>query len=103
MEANQIDVLSSAVFRDLEKIEYAKKPGGNGEGRSDIRKADRLDGIDFDLTVIVHAVASACFDVRTQPYPHAAGDFPAADAVSQSFSEDHRESLTFRDHGVDLS
>ena len=95
MKSNQIDVFAPAVLRDLKKIQDAEEPGGQRQRRGDIGKTDRLDGIDFDRTLVVDTVAAAHFDVGAQPDPYAAGDFPAANSFAQSFREDHRESLRF--------
>ena len=80
VEADQIDVFSTSVFGDLEKIKNAEKPGGHGERRRDIHETYRLYGVDLDLSPVVHTVAATDPDVWTQPEPNAAGDFPAADS-----------------------
>jgi hypothetical protein len=95
VETDQIDVFPPAVLGNLKKIQHAEKPGGDGQRGSDIRKTYRLNRIDLDLALVVHRVATADFDVRTQPEPDATGNFPAADSVAQSFREDHGESLRF--------
>lgn len=94
MKADQIDVFALAVFGNLKKVKYAEKTGGLSQRRGDIRETYRLDGVDFDFTLVVHAVAVTYFDMWTQPEPNAAGDFPAADSITQSLREDHREKST---------
>jgi len=89
VESNQVDVFSPAVLCDLKEIQHAQKSGGASQLRSDIGKTDLLDGIDLNLTVLVHAIAPSYLDVRTHPDPNAAGDFTASNTFAQSFREDH--------------
>jgi hypothetical protein len=88
VEPDEIDVLAFAVLRDFQQIEDAEKTGRLGKLRSDVREADGLDGIDFDLA-IVHAVTRADFDVRPRPDPNAARDFAATNSFTEPFGKNH--------------
>jgi hypothetical protein len=81
METNQIDVFAASVFGNLKEVEHPEKSGCLRQGGSNVRETYGLYGVDLDLPLVVHAVAAADFDVRAQPEPNAAGDFPAADSV----------------------
>ena len=92
MEPDQIDVLAFTMLRDFEEVEDAKETGLARQHRSDIRKTDRLDRIDFDLA-LVHAVPSTGLDVGMHPYPDAASDFSPTNSLAQAFGENHEKSL----------
>ena len=93
MEANEVDILASAVLRDLEQIEDAQKSRCLCQGGSDIWETDRLDGIHHNHA-IVHRITAAYLHVRTRPYPDTACDFSAANPVAQTFGENHEGELT---------
>ena len=89
MKSDQVDILASAVFRNLEQVDQTVEAGLTRELRGDIRKPDGLDGIDFNLA-FVHRIAAADPDARTQPDANAAGDVAAPHAVAKTSREDHR-------------
>ena len=89
MEPDQIDVLAFSVLRDFEEVEHTKETRRTCQLWSDIRETDRLDRINFDLTVF-HAIPCAHLDVGMHPYPDAASDFAAANSLAQALGEDHR-------------
>ena len=78
MEANQVNVFAFTMLRDLEKVQHAEEPGSLCQSRSDVRKSDGLDGIDYDLAFI-HRISATDFDMRMHPNPHTAGYFSAPD------------------------
>ncbi len=82
VEANQVNILSFPVLRNLEKIQNAQKTRRLGQRGSDIRETDRLYRIDFNLPLIVHSVAAPHFDVGTQPDPNTAGNFSTAHTLA---------------------
>lgn len=92
VEADQVDILAFTVPRDLQQIGEAKETGFSRELRRNLRKLDRLDGIDLDLA-FVHAIAPAHSDVRTHPDSNAARDLTPADPFAKAFGEHHEESL----------
>jgi uncharacterized protein YdhG (YjbR/CyaY superfamily) len=92
VETDQIDILAPSVFRDLQQINHTQEPRLSRQLRSDVHKADRLDGVHLDLTFF-HAVSSARFDVRAHPDPYAARDFSAANSLAETLGERHDESL----------
>jgi hypothetical protein len=55
--------------------------------------ADVLPNNHFDLAFF-HAVPCACADVGACPYPDAAGDFSATDALSKTLNEHHERECT---------
>ena len=89
MKSDQVDILASAVFRNLEQVDQTVEAGLTRELRGDIRKPNGLNGIDFDLA-FVHRIAAADPDARTHPDANAAGDVAAPHAVAKTFREDHR-------------
>ena len=93
MEPDQIDVLAPAVLRDFEQVEDAKETRLARQLWSDIREADRLDRIDFDLA-LVHTVPCTGLDVGMHPYPDAASDFSATNSLAQTLGENHEEKST---------
>ena len=88
MEPDQVDVFALAMLCDFEEVEHAKETRLARELRSDIRETDRLDRIDFDFA-LVHTIPCTGLDVGTHPYPDAASDFSAANALPQTLGENH--------------
>src|SRR5262245_21043224 len=88
MKPNQVDLLSSSVFRDLQQIKDTKEPRLAREFGRDIREADGFDRIHDDLTT-VHRIASADFHVRSHPDADAAGDLSFSNTFAQAFGEKH--------------
>lgn len=88
VEANEVDVLATAVFCNLEQIENSKESRFTREFWRDIRKPNRFDGIDFD-GAFVHAVSFANRYMRTDPKTNGAGDFSATNSFPKSFGEYH--------------
>jgi hypothetical protein len=93
VEPNQVDVLAFTVLRDFEQIDDTQETRLARQSWSDVQKADRLDGIHFDLTFI-HTVPGACFDVRASPDSDAASDFSATNSIAKTLREDHDEKFT---------
>jgi len=88
VEADEVDVVAFAVFGYFEQVEDAEEAGFAGELRRDVGQADGFDGVDLDFTFL-HFVTIASDDVRARPDADAGGDFAAADAVTETFGEDH--------------
>jgi hypothetical protein len=62
VEPNQVYVVALTVLCDLEQIEHSEEAGFPRQFRSDIRKPDRGDRLDFYLAVS-HAIAAAFRDM----------------------------------------
>ena len=92
MKTDQINVAASAVIRYLEQIDDAKEPGGARQRRSDIGKANGLNRIHFDFTLL-HLVTPTHFHMRTRPDADAASDVAVTDAIPQALGEHHTQSL----------
>lgn len=92
VEPNQIDVLAFTVLCDLEQIDDAKEPRFARQCRSNIRKTDRRDRIDYDFTFF-HTVSVARFDVGPQPYSDTASDLSPANSFAEPFGKHHTETL----------
>jgi hypothetical protein len=93
VEADQVDVLSFTVPRDLQQIGEAKETGFSRELWCNLRKLDRFDGINFDLA-FVHTVTGADPDARTTPNANAAGNLSPTDPFAKTFGEDHAKEHT---------
>lgn len=92
MEPDQIDILAFPVLGDLQQVDEPQESRLARQLRSDLLKADLLDGVHFNLAVF-HPVAVADFDVGTFPYPDAASDSSVANSVAEALRERHEESL----------
>jgi hypothetical protein len=92
METDQVDVLALAVFCYLEQIENAEKAGRKCKLGRDVRKADGVDGVDFNFARI-HAISCSHSHVWTRPDANAAGDFAATHALAKALGKHHAESL----------
>jgi len=92
VEADQVDILASSMPRDLQQIGEAEETGFSRELRRNLRKLDRLDGVDLDLA-FVHTVTGADPYVRTTPNANAAGNLSPTDSFAKTFGEDHAKSL----------
>lgn len=90
VEPDQIDVLALSVLRDLQEIDHTFESRLARQIWSDIRETDRQNRIHLDRTLF-HAVAVADLDVRTHPYPDAARDLAATNALPQALGKDHLE------------
>jgi hypothetical protein len=87
VEPDQINILTSTVFRDFEQVQNAKESGLARQFRSNIWKPYRLNRIDLNLAFL-HTVPRAYSDVGTRPDSHRAGDFSAT-SLAKSFGERH--------------
>ena len=88
MEPNQIDVVTSTVFRGLEQVVHAGKARLTRQVMRNLRQTDGHDRIHHDLS-FVHAVTTADLDVGPGPDADAAPDPPASNAVAKVFGEHH--------------
>ena len=91
----RLDIFAAAMLGHFQQVEDAEETRGAGQLGSDIREADRLNGVNLDVTAF-HRVANSEGDVRMLPEPHATGDFTPADALAQALGEEHAGSL----HGI---
>ena len=92
MESNEVNVLALSVLRDLKQINYAQETRLPRQRWSNLKKANRFDGIYLDLTFL-HAIAGAHLYARTLPDSDAAGDFSMTYSLAKAFGEQHKESL----------
>ena len=92
VEVDQVDILAFTVPRDLQQIGEAEETRFSREFRRNLRKLDRLDGIDLDLA-FVHTVTGADPYAWTTPNANAAGNLSPADSFAKTFGEDHAKSL----------
>jgi len=89
MEPDQVHVLAAPVFRGCEQIVHAREARFAGELVGDVRHLDRLDRVD-DNVPLIHRIAAADLDVRTQPDANAATDASAANPFPKLPGEYHR-------------
>lgn len=80
------------MFRHLQQVQNAKESRLARQFRSNIRKPDRFNRIDFNRTFL-HAVSRAHSNAGTHPDSHAASDFPAPYSLAKPPSEHHEDSL----------
>ena len=84
MKADQINVISLAVFCDFEQIKHAQKAGFARQLWSDVRKRDRCNGLDFDFS-ISHLVTPPFCDMGSGPNPDGAGYIPSDHSFPETF------------------
>ena len=92
VEPDQINILASTMFRDLEQVQNAKESRLARQFRSNVRKPDRLNRIDFNLAFL-DTVSRAHSDAGTHPDSHAASDLSPTYSLAKPLSEHHDESL----------
>jgi len=87
-KSNQIDVIAFAVLCNLQQIEYSKEAGFPRQFRSNVRKPDGCDRLDFYLAVS-HAIAAAFRDMGPGPNPDAASYVAANHPFAKTLCKDH--------------
>jgi hypothetical protein len=92
MEPDQINILALTVLRHLQKIDHTKETRFSSQLWGNVRKADRLDGIHFDLSFF-HRVSGAHSDMWAGPDPDTACDFSAPNSFPKSLGEHHQHIL----------
>ena len=92
MKPHQINILALTVLRDLKQIYNTQESRLARQCWGDIRKADRLNRIHFDLTFF-HPIPVAHFDTGTHPYPDAAGNFSPTNSIAKPLGKRHEMSL----------
>jgi hypothetical protein len=92
VETNQKNVSAFAVVRDLEQIDDAEETRLSRQLRCNIWKADRLDGVHFNVTFL-HGIPAAHFNVRAGPDSDATRNLSTTDALSEALGKYHEESL----------
>jgi hypothetical protein len=93
MEPNQVNILASTVFGDLEQIQDAQESRFSRHARSNVRKANRFDRVHLDFTFF-HGIAPANSDTGAQPEADTAIDFAEANALTKTLGERHRHEDT---------
>jgi hypothetical protein len=90
VKADEVNLFAVAVFGDFEQIQDSQESGRAGQFRRDIRKADLLDRVHFDLAFF-HAISPAHTHMRSRPYPDAASNVPAPNPITKALGEHHLE------------
>jgi hypothetical protein len=88
VKPNQIYVIALAVLCNLKQIEYSEETGFPRQFRSDIRKPDRCDRLDFYLAVS-HAIAAAFHDMGPSPNPDATSNVAANHPFAKTLGKNH--------------
>jgi hypothetical protein len=88
VEADQINIIASTVFRDFEQVQNAEESGLVRQFGGNIWKTYWFNRIDLNLAFL-HAVPRAYFDAGTHPDSNTAGDFSVTYSFAKSFSERH--------------
>ena len=91
MEANEVDVLASAMSCDLEQIENSEESRFTCQLWRNVWKPNRFDGVNFD-GAFFHAVSVTNENMRMSPKTNTAGDFSATNSLSKSFGKYHERS-----------
>lgn len=99
VEADQVDVLSPAVFCYFQQIQHSQESRLAGQLRSNVRKSDPLDRIDFNRAFL-HRVTRSGADMRACPDADAACNFPASDARAEPLSECHEWQTSWRANSI---
>jgi hypothetical protein len=89
MEPDEKDALASSMLRHFQQIHHSQKPRVPRQLRGNVRKADRLNGIDFYVAGFIELIAIADFHVRTGPDSDAARDLAAPNAIAQALRKNH--------------
>jgi hypothetical protein len=92
MEPDQINILASTMFRDLEQVQNAKESRLSRQFRSNIRKPDRFNRVNFNFAFL-HSVSRPHSNAGTHPDSHTASDFSPTYPLPQPLSEHHEQSL----------
>ena len=92
MEADEIHVFATPMFRDLEQIAYTLEAAGTGKIRSDLVQRNRDDRIHFDLPTL-HSVPLTHRNAGPMPYTNAARDRAGSHPIAQILYEQHAASL----------
>jgi hypothetical protein len=92
MEADQVDVLSSAMLGNLQKVNDSLEPRLTRKLRSDVAESDRKESINLDFALF-HSVAIANHNVGALPDADAASDLTPPHSVAQPLREDHWKTL----------
>jgi hypothetical protein len=88
VELDEIDILSGAMFRDLEQIYDTRKTGFTGQGRSDVLEIDLAQLIHHDVAR-AEPVAVTDADAWIFPDANTAGDLAKRYGFSEAFGELH--------------
>lgn len=88
MEPYQVDVLASAMLRDLEQINDPEKSRLTSQSWSDVGKLNRLDRVHLNRTFL-DAISTAYRYVRMHPDTDRTGDPPESNSLAKPFSKYH--------------
>jgi len=89
MESNQVHVLATAVFCDLQQIIHALEPRFTCQIVRDLGDVNRRNRIYDDVT-LVHPVTTTHLYVGTRPDAYAASDSSVPDIIAKALGEDHK-------------
>jgi len=92
VEANQVNVFTAPVFRNLEQVQNTEEPRLARQLPCNIWKPDRFNRIYLDFSFL-HAVSRTDPDVGARPDSDTASNFPATYSLAKSFGEGHETSL----------
>ncbi len=88
MEPDQVDVLASAVFGNLEEVLHVREARFASEVMRDVLQTNGHNRVHDDVPII-HAVATTHFDVGSRPDADCASDSTASYALAQALGEHH--------------
>ena len=92
MEPDQINILALTVLRHLQKIDDTKETRFPRQLWGNIRKTDRLDGINLDFALF-HCVSGTDLDMWAGPDPDSASNFSPSNSLAKTPGEYHEEIL----------
>jgi hypothetical protein len=88
MKADQINIATAAVPRDLQEILHALEPRLARQLASDIPHFDGNDRVDDDLS-LVHPIPATHLDMRPCPDTDRASNPPTPNSLAETFGEHH--------------
>lgn len=93
MKANEVNLFAAAVPGHFQQVENAEEARFASQLRGDIREANGLDRIHFDLAFF-HAIAAALFYAGALPDADAAGNVSTTNPITEALGEHHGGELT---------
>src|SRR5215469_5431444 len=86
---DQVNIVPFAVLCDFEQIKDAQEAGFSRQFRSDIRKSDGRNRLDFNFSVS-HPITASYGDVRRRPNPYGARYTSLYHTFAEAFCKLHR-------------